>query len=95
MAFLTSGQQMALQAMGRRGEAGMSDFCRECSQRILKDDRSDIRAVHYGSTAVWDLCEGCGMHLFDRDGMRACGVFGELTIRPCPICRIVSEEIER
>jgi hypothetical protein len=64
----------------------MADFCRACTAMVFEVDDTDIVGP------VWALCEGCGVHHFDIDGQRQCGLpvpdESEVTGEPCPMCRV-------
>lgn len=61
----------------------MADFCRACTAQVFEVDSTDLRGG-------WGLCEGCGVHHFDADGMRTCGQpnpdYDDVGIDPCLMC---------
>jgi hypothetical protein len=49
----------------------MADFCYDCTFETFGSDvadRNDMRGCGY----TWALCEGCGHHIFDDEGVRFC-----------------------
>jgi len=62
----------------------MADFCRACTAEIFEVDATDLRGPG------WGLCEGCGVHHFDADGQRTCGManpdYEDVSIDPCLTC---------
>lgn len=62
----------------------MSDHCRVCTEVVFGPefaDRNDfvgwlndvLDELPAGFAYAWGLCEGCGTHLFDNAGIKACG----------------------
>jgi hypothetical protein len=62
----------------------MANFCRACTRDIWDLDSNDIDGPR------WALCEGCGVHHFDIDGHRMCGLptppSDDIDGAPCALC---------
>lgn len=56
----------------------MADFCRGCTKEEMREkyaDKNDLVIPPWqlpDNELVWQLCEGCGAHLFDNKGQRYC-----------------------
>lgn len=57
----------------------MADFCWKCVEEMwpevdpVKNDMNLTEMMpHHPQTWWWGLCEGCGQHVFTRDGHRVC-----------------------
>lgn len=53
----------------------MAEFCAPCTRDVMGVDPtlSEIRRGAEGDPLLWFLCEGCGLHTFDREGYPICG----------------------
>lgn len=40
----------------------------------------------------WDLCDGCGVHVFDELGRRICDDEAKCIGHPCPTCSVLLAE---
>lgn len=73
----------------------MADFCAPCA-RELGLPESDFVGWLAGAGFAWGLCEGCGRHLFDNAGERACsGELLEAHEEACIACSEVVSEAQR
>lgn len=66
----------------------MADFCRDCTVSVFGPDVPE-GAHDMADYTAWDLCEGCGFHVF-ANGARLCrrGPWPatHATAEPCPQC---------
>lgn len=92
---ITSNRSIVLLPSQLGGRAVLAGFCYSCTLEESENTEFAIRndfAYDIKEPLVWQLCEGCGSHLFNKEGKRYCSAKSwyedqeNMNLFDCPYC---------